>query len=214
MSLVVYFDCAYKLSLSDLQACLLKSCDQDEVIGLEAVSRLHVIRPDSSRQLLNQLRNVESYILSLPSKDVVLSAVILSDLSVFYWSERWSEEEARFQDSTTTEGKAYSRESLHTMILTEVGRLQKMFQCVVVVSGLGVTSDRVSPIRTGLAGPWIKAVDIRIVLKRSINDRMEGEIDGRKWVAACGGDSRIGEAKCEIQVSVDGLELVQLHHGI
>ena len=210
--IVIYFDCAYKLSVSDLRACLVQSSDQTDEIITEALSRLHVIRPDSSRKLLNQVRKVESYIQSLSLKNVVLSAVALADLSVFYWSERWSEEEARFQTGVPNMEKSYSRESLHTMILTELGRLQKIYQCVIIASGLGVANNGTANIRTGLAGPWVRAVDIKIVLGRAVDNRIECEVDGRRWVAACGGGDGTGKAKCEIHVSEKGLELGKLRH--
>ena len=200
--IVLYFDSAWKVPIRQIYALLLERSGGDGMVATEALSRLHVIRPDSSGELLKQLRGVEEYLWSLPDQDCVVAAIVLADLSMWYWSERLEE-------------GGYGRESVHVMMVEVVRRLQSRFRCVLVVSGLGVVDGRGgSVVRSGLAGPWVRSVDVRLLLARNADGRAQVNVDATKWVQLCGGDSGSSHGKGTFEMYAEGeaVKITQFKH--
>ena len=104
-ALILWLDCFHRLSIRRLYKTMLSllpppqqhlSPNHIDPRISPALENLHIFRPESSAQLLSTVRSLETHILSLQDRDkagsLTIGAIIMSDLSSFYWEDRQREE--------------------------------------------------------------------------------------------------------------------------
>ncbi|KAL1849786.1 hypothetical protein Plec18170_007307 [Paecilomyces lecythidis] len=161
--------------------------DIDELVR-NALQHVHVFRPQSSSSLLTTLRRLDSYLLEVSrhrSATRPLHAIFLDSASAFFWQDRLRDEVARTEEigrpAAEIERDREQERSFHLAVLyrqlvTELRRLQTIFDCAVVYTTWGLsrtksTSDygptsSYSGFRPHLPPPWGTFPSLRLVVQR------------------------------------------------
>lgn len=146
---VVWFDIDGRFSATRLREVVLGVIssamvneDDEESLVQEALTHVHVFQPQSSRQLIETLDWLPSYLLDATAHSSIhrrLGLLIIDSATAFYWQDRFSSETARFEQPD----KPRTEPSLTAKTITRLKKVQKEFDCTIVYS----TSSAVSAVR-------------------------------------------------------------------
>jgi hypothetical protein len=106
----------------------------------QCLSLVHVFRPHSTAQVLEILKSLPAYLLSLspPSSRYSLGVLVLDSVSSFYWPDRLSQDLARLPPDPTKVPPELPQ-NLVPQILTSLKSIQSTFACpVIYTSTLGL----------------------------------------------------------------------------
>lgn len=186
---VVWIDCSYRLDILRLRDVMLHEASKSlpetvppyknlQSAVSSALECLHVFRPQTSSQLLTTVRKLESYIIDLQDQtgdDIGVGAIIVSDLTSFYWEDRQHEEEEKAgayhsrhfkpadaakvgeastlpQESPTHKRSVlFSVRSHHASLALLLSRIATDFLCPLLVSTL--TFSSIAPAQTASGEP-------------------------------------------------------------
>ena len=101
---------------------------------IEALSQVHVFRPQSSQQLCDTLDHLPSYLLDLgahPSRSRRLGWVVLDSATAFHWQDRLEAETLRLANPFQA---VRDRSPGDEAVITRLKRVQKQFDCSVCFS--------------------------------------------------------------------------------
>jgi Rad51 len=143
---VVWFDTDGRFSATRLREVVLgiigssETADEEEVeeegkesLVQEALAHVHVFRPHSSRQLIDTLDYLPSYLLDGAAHSSMyrrLSLLILDSATAFYWQDRYASETARFEHPA----QPRDRPSRAAEVITRLKQVQKEFDCAIAYS--------------------------------------------------------------------------------
>ena len=104
-----------------------------ERLVLEALTHVHVFRPQCSLQLIATLDSLPSYLLNATASSSIhrrLGLIVLDSATAFYWQDRFYAETARFEHSDELQ----ARPSRTAEVITRLKRMQKGFDCAILFS--------------------------------------------------------------------------------
>ena len=164
---IVWIDCFGRFDVLRLYKLMLSMTSKSRSEALEAedstayptvyaaLDNLHVFSPDTSAQLLATVRSLESHLLNLQDKaagDLPLRAIVISDVTSFYWEDRKKEEDQKTTSlavPSRTETRSsppldeeprpkrsipFTVSSHHASLTSSLSRLSQTFCCPVLVS--------------------------------------------------------------------------------
>ena len=166
-----------------LSACL--SASDDSIQGYEtlvhdSLQHLHIFRPQSHRCLLATIAALPAYFLSNPtshySANRPLGAIVINNLSAFFWQDRQDAEEQK--DAALEEPDITALDKAHSLFLTRyrslvnsLRQVQRLFDCPIIATDWAlatpVYSSDGSSLRPHLPGIWNKFCTVNIVLQRN-----------------------------------------------
>ena len=138
-ALAVWFDTDGRFSATRLREVVYgvslsaSSAEDRDSIVQDAMTHVHVFRPQSSRQLIDTLDCLPSYLLdptAHPSIRRRLALLVLDSATAFYWQDRFDSETARFQHPD--QPRATSSQAAE--VITRMKKVQKEFDCAVMFS--------------------------------------------------------------------------------
>jgi Rad51 len=137
---VVWFDTDGRFSATRLREVVLgvvgassNANEERESLVQEALAHVHVFRPHSSRQLIDTLDYLPSYLLDATahlSMHRRLSLLILDSATAFYWQDRYASETARFEHPA----QPRDRPSRAAEVITRLKQVQREFDCAIAYS--------------------------------------------------------------------------------
>jgi len=141
-----------------------------DTIAREALSHLHVYRPQSSRSMIEMLSGTRGYLLELASHHSSgrrLDAVLIDGLSSFYWQDRHA-------GSTETESGSTEYQEIYGTLVQRIREVSAQFGAFVVATnwGLQLLADTTGDtgvamsFRSHLPLAWTKLVDVKLVVQR------------------------------------------------
>jgi hypothetical protein len=127
--------------------------NEDEIDSVirDSLQHVHIFRPQSSFSLLATLKGLDQYLLDLTkhiSAARPLRAMLLDSASSFYWQDRLRDEVARTEEigrsAAETARDRDQKQSFHIPdlyrdLVTEMRRLQHLFDCAVLYTTWGVS---------------------------------------------------------------------------
>ncbi|RVX75372.1 hypothetical protein B0A52_00725 [Exophiala mesophila] len=146
-SAVVWFDNDGRFSAARLAQILCRHLErtypnlaESEVrsISQQALSHIHVFRPQSSAQLLSTLSDLASYLLDRTKHASIhrpLGMIVLDPATAFYWQDRFEADMAQLEASTSfqTGGLPLPKQPSKTAnVITQLKALQARFGCTVM----------------------------------------------------------------------------------
>ena len=176
------------LRLERVLECYIKSClstrypSKEVCEGLMkgSLQHLHIFRPQTHQSLLASIDNLPNYFLSNTSSHYSanrpLGAIVINNLSAFFWQDRQDAEEyqnATFGESNTT---FHSPEddlflTRYRLLTSSLRQVQQLFDCPVIVTDWAlatpVHSRDGSSLRPHLPGVWNQFRSVNIVLQRN-----------------------------------------------
>ncbi|KAJ5561254.1 hypothetical protein N7461_000015 [Penicillium sp. DV-2018c] len=162
-----------------------------ETLLVSSLQHVHVFRPQSSSALLATLRTLDSYLFDLSrhrSTARSLHMVAIDSASAFLWRDRLRDEVARTEEigrpradieREREQKQSFQLTDLYNEVMTELKRLQCLFQCAIVytatasggrASGPGYydqPQSRVPSLRPALPMPWNTFPSLRLIVHRS-----------------------------------------------
>eukprot|EP00938_MAST-03A_sp_MAST-3A-sp1_P005921 g5921.t1 len=158
---VVYIDTEMKFSPPRVREIVRgrqgsKDGERDDVT---VMSRLHVFRPKTSKELLNVLRSLESYVI-----EYNVGIVILDSMAFHVLREFSSAQIAR-------------RQALLGSLASILKWIAETFQIPVLVTNHAHVNSDSESLRTALGTAWSHCVNTRFVMReRSINSKDDGRV--------------------------------------
>ena len=150
--------------------------DGTERLVQKALTHVHVFQPQSSRQLVETLDSLPSYLLDVRAHSSLsrrLGLLVLDSASVFYWQDRYDSESARFERPDQPRDKP----SRTAEIITKLRDLQKEFDCAITYSTSSAfstmnkpvplsTADSAAPQESRSASAWARFASLTLNLSR------------------------------------------------
>lgn len=151
--------------------------DDAEGVAQEGLLHVHVFRPQSSRQLVETLEFLSSYLLDAAAHSSIhrhLSLLVLDSATAFYWQDRLESENARFEHPDEPRDKL----SRATEVITRLKKLQKEFDCALLFSTSSsfhtvnrpaqpfTTADAAAPQEPRSISPWTAFATLTLRLSR------------------------------------------------
>ncbi|MCJ1331247.1 hypothetical protein MMC10_007935 [Thelotrema lepadinum] len=160
--LVVWIDCFRRFDIRQLYKIMLSMASKPSLEASEAgdhdahslvyaaLDNLHVFSPETSGGLLATVRSLDSHLLSLQNQaagDLSVRAIIISDITSFYWEDRQKEEDEKAanlgvpsrseeRSSPPLEDQPRPKRSMpftisshHASLTSSLSRLTKTFCC-------------------------------------------------------------------------------------
>lgn len=142
----------------------------------EALTHVHVFRPQSSRHLIETLDSLPSYILDATAHSSIsrrLGLLVLDSASAFYWQDRYHAETARFKHPD----QPRDQPSRTAEVITKLRDLQKVFGCAIAYSTSAafttmnkqtplLTADSAAPHESRSASAWSRFASVTLNLSR------------------------------------------------
>lgn len=136
----VWFDTDGRFSATRLRQVVLgvisssaSSEDDRESVLHEALTHVHVFGPQSSRQFIDTLDYLPSYLLDATAHSSIrrrLGLLVLDSATAFYWQDRYASETTRFEHPDQPRDKP----SRTAEIITRLKKVQKEFGCAIAYS--------------------------------------------------------------------------------
>lgn len=180
---VVWFDTDGRFSAARLQEVMagvvpLSTTDEDdgESVVQDALTHVHVFRPQSSRQLIETLDCLSSYLLDITAHSSIrrrLGLLVLDSATAFYWQDRFEAETARFEHPDAPRDKP----SRATEIITRLKKVRDEFDCAVaystslpfkaVMKAAHLSAvDTLAPKEPRSVNPWTAFANLTLILSR------------------------------------------------
>ena len=164
---IVWIDCFRRFDILRLYKLMLSMTSKARSEALEAegstahptvyaaLDNLHVFSPDTSAQFLATVRSLKSHLFNLHNQaagDLPLRAIIISDITSFYWEDRKMEEDQKATSPAVpskTETRSshvpdeqprlkrsipFTISSHHASLTSSLSRLSQTFCCPILVS--------------------------------------------------------------------------------
>jgi len=183
---VVWFDTDGRFSATRLREVVLGIVDSSdtaneeeerrESLVQEALAHVHVFRPHSSRQVIDTLDYLPSYLLDNAahlSMHRRLSLLILDSVTAFYWQDRYASETARFEHPA----QPRDRPSRAAEFITRLKHVQKEFDCAIAYATsspfkamsratLSSAANSDAPLEMKSASAWTRFATLTLSLSR------------------------------------------------
>lgn len=121
---------ALRLAQAALHLLPASTGNENDRIVQEALSHVHVFKPQSAAQLIETLKALPDYLLSRTqhySQQRNLRSVILNSATAFYWADRADAEIARLSEP----GASHSA-SMSSSVISQLRNIEKSFSCTVL----------------------------------------------------------------------------------
>jgi hypothetical protein len=180
---VVWFDTDGRFSATRLREVVLgiisslaASEDDSESLAQQALTHVHVFRPQSSQQLIDTLDHLPTYLLDTTAHSSIrrrLGLLVLDSATAFYWQDRFDSETARFEHPE----KPRDKPSRTAEIITRLRKLQKAFDCAAAYSTSSMSAavnkpaqlsaaDTGAPSEARSISPWTALATLTLNLSR------------------------------------------------
>ncbi len=187
---VVWFDADGRFSAMRLREVILDAVsssttnegtitgDRDtESLVQEALTHVHVLRPQSSIQLVATLDSLPSYLFDVTAHSSLsrrLGLLVLDSASAFYWQDRYHSETARFKHpDQPRDGPSRTAE-----VIMGLRNFQREFDCAIAYStssafttmnkpALLSTADSAAPHESRSASAWNRFASLTLNLSRA-----------------------------------------------
>jgi Rad51 len=164
-----------QVMLGVLSASAVEESDTENLIQ-EALTHVHVFRPQSSPQLIATLDSLPSYLLDVTAHSSIqrrLGLVVLDSATAFYWQDRFYAETARFEHPD----EPRDRPSRTAEVITRLKKVQKGFDCAILFSTSSIAPSvnkhappsvegNVAPHEPRSISPWTAFATLTLVLSR------------------------------------------------
>ena len=188
-SAIILFDLGGSISFTRLKKVMIKiitsavgetsmprHVEEMQDVVHTSFENLHVIRPYSSRSLIDSLKSLQSYIFdttSHVSANRPIGAIILNDIDAFLWQDRLEDAEHQAEESNMPQASRYLSSIFHDLI-NELRRLQRDFSCQVIATSSAlntltytrVDSLSVPILQSHLPSVWNSFVTTRLIVQR------------------------------------------------
>ena len=181
---VIWIDAGSRFSLSAFISTMsrtatssahpLSTTDPETLQQLQSIlGRLHVFRPQSADALVATIQGLKSQLSTLDSQfsqSCPLNAIIISDISAFYWQERAEDEDAQMESNNLQGAEQQQRGMLQRwrVMVAALRELQARFGCIVALSNVALFAPRRGSdgpvVKPHLPGIWNGFVTVRALL--------------------------------------------------
>lgn len=139
-------------------------------VAREALSHIHVYRPQSSQSMIKMLSGIRGYLLDLEnhySSNRRLDAILIDGLSSFYWQDRHA-------GSIEKENGSTEYQEIYNTLVQRIREVSAQFGAFVVVTNWGLQTfvdnsgdaSAAASFRSHLPLAWTKLVDVKLVVQR------------------------------------------------
>ena len=143
-------------------------------LATAALRNLHVFRPQSHDAFSATVQSLKQHLLdpkAHPSFGYTVEAVVVSNISAFFWEDRQERERQTYpQSSSTAVPEPFDYTRRWRMLVTQLSEIQSMFGCIVAVSNACMFPTTVTnsqpAVRTNVPALWSNFVTLELIVAK------------------------------------------------
>jgi len=145
-------------------------------IIINALSHVHIFRPQSLQSLVATVQSLPDYLLNFTAQssyDRSLDLLVIDSIGAFFWQEKSAEEALKFDGENLPSHRWHSSsENLYSQLVNYLRTTQQRFSCAVVATNWGISPTAAhqgalyTSFRSFLPTAWQALVTTRIVVER------------------------------------------------